>query len=99
MRVRMPMEYASRDELLACLKHVTEKAGNGRLMTPELMGTLVDHAAGNYRVLMTMAGEMLDAAVQREAKHIDEKLYFDVFATPAERATAPKPKVTSARAR
>lgn len=92
MRVRLAMEYASRDELLACLKYVTEQAGNPRLMTAELMGTLVDHAAGNYRVMMTMAGEMLDAAVQREAKHLDEKLYFDVFASPAERATTPKPK-------
>lgn len=99
MRIRLAMDYASRDELLACLKHVIEQAGNARLMTPELMATLVDHAAGNYRVLMTMAGEMLDAAVQREAKHIDEKLYFDVFATPAERATPAKPKVAAARAR
>lgn len=99
IRVRLPMEYATRDELLACLKHVTEKAGNARLMTPELMATLVDHAAGNYRVLMTMAGEMLDAAVQREAKHLDEKLYFDVFATPAERATAPKAKVAASAKR
>lgn len=98
MRVRLTMEYASRDDLLACIKHVTEKAGNPRLMTPELMGTLVDHAAGNYRVLMTMAGEMLDAALQREAKHLDEKLYFDVFASPAERANAPKPKAPTARA-
>jgi general secretion pathway protein A len=95
IRVRLPMEYATRDELLACLKHVTEKAGNGRLMTAELMATLVDHAAGNYRVLMTMAGEMLDAAVQREAKHLDEKLYFDVFAKPAERASAPKGKAAT----
>lgn len=99
MRVRLGMEYASREELLACLKHAVEQAGNPRLMTPELMTTLVEHAAGNYRVLMTMAGEMLDAAVQREAKHIDEKLYFDVFATPAERATTPKPKAATARAR
>ena len=99
IRVRLPMEYATRDELLACLKHVTEKAGNARLMTPELMATLVDHAAGNYRVLMTMAGEMLDAAVQREAKHLDEKLYFDVFASPAQRANAPKPKAAAAAKR
>jgi hypothetical protein len=89
------MEYATRDELLACLKHAMEKAGNARLMTAELMATLVDHAAGNYRVLMTMAGEMLDCAVQREAKHLDEKLYFDVFATPAERASSPKPKAAA----
>jgi type II secretory pathway predicted ATPase ExeA len=97
IRVRLPMEYATRDELLACLEHVIDKAGNARLMTTELMATLVEHAAGNYRVLMTMAGEMLDAAVQREAKHLDEKLYFDVFATPA--ANAPKPKVAASAKR
>jgi hypothetical protein len=31
---------------------------------------------------MTMANELLDAAVQRDAKQIDEKLYLEVFAVP-----------------
>jgi len=55
------------------------KAGNHKLMTPQLIDTLVEHSAGNYRVLMTMAGELLMAAVVREANQIDEKLYFEVF--------------------
>jgi type II secretory pathway predicted ATPase ExeA len=92
IRVRLAMDYASRDELLACLRQAMDKAGNVRLMTTELMATLVDHASGNYRVLMTMAGELLSAAVQREAKHIDEKLYFEVFAIPADRGSNQKPK-------
>jgi hypothetical protein len=52
-------------------------------MTPELMTTLTEHAAGNYRILMTMAGELLDAGIQREVSQLDEKLYLEVFAVPA----------------
>jgi hypothetical protein len=31
---------------------------------------------------MTMAGELLDAGMQRDLKQLDEKLYLDVFAAP-----------------
>ncbi len=31
---------------------------------------------------MTMAAELLDAAVQRELQQLDEKLYLEVFAVP-----------------
>ncbi len=43
------LDYASRDELLACLEHRLDAAGNPSLMTTELKATLADHAAGNYR--------------------------------------------------
>ena len=52
-------------------------------MSPELMKTLAEHAAGNYRILMTMAGELLDTAAQRDLRQLDEKLYLEVFAVPA----------------
>ena len=45
-------------------------AGNKSLMTPELVDTLCDHAAGNYRVLTTMAGELLAAAAERECTQL-----------------------------
>jgi hypothetical protein len=45
------------------------------------MTTLCDHALGNYRVLTTMAAELLAAAAEREADVLDEKLYFEVFAS------------------
>ena len=54
-------------------------------MTQPLRQTLCDHAAGNYRILTTMAAELLAAAAQRELPVLDEKLYLDVF------APAPKP--------
>ena len=51
-------------------------------MTPALRHTLCDHAAGNYRILTTMAAELLAAATQRELPQLDEKLYLEVFAQP-----------------
>jgi type II secretory pathway predicted ATPase ExeA len=82
IRIRLLMEYASREELLACLEHLLETAGNRKLMTPELMHTLCDHALGNYRMMTTLAAELLAAAAQREATQLDEKLYLEVFAAP-----------------
>jgi len=79
IRARLIMEYAGRDELMACLKHLQVTAGNASLMTPELMKTLCDHALGNYRVLVTMAAELLAAAAQQEINQLDEKLYLNVF--------------------
>jgi len=81
IRTRLVMEYADRNELMICLKHLLATAGNASLMTPELMQTLCDHAAGNYRVLTSMAAELLASAAQQEITQLDEKLYLEVFAT------------------
>jgi len=83
IRVRLHLEYASREELMACLNHLQSSAGNASLMTPQLCQTLCDHAVGNYRVLTTMAGELLATAAQRELTQLDEKLYLELFGTPA----------------
>lgn len=79
MRTRLAMEYADRDELMACLKHLLATAGSASLMTPELMQTLCDHACGNYRVLSAMAAELLASAAQQELTQLDEKLYLSLF--------------------
>ena len=83
IRTRLATEFASRDELLACLDHLTAGAGNASLITPQLRHTLCDHAAGNYRILTTMAAELLAAAAQRDLPQLDEKLYMEVFAPPS----------------
>ena len=44
---RLTFDYAARDELVACLDHLLEAAGNPALMTQVLKDTLIDHAAGN----------------------------------------------------
>ena len=45
-------------------------------MTPQLRHTLCDHAAGNYRILTTLAAELLAAAAQKNLPVLDEKLYL-----------------------
>lgn len=79
IRTRLQTEPASRDELLTLLRHALSKAGNATLMTAQLMDTLVDHAAGNYRVLMTMGADLLAQGVAREVEQLDEKLYLEVY--------------------
>ena len=95
IRPRLVLDYASREDLLACLRHLVDTAGNAKLMTAELMGTLCDHAAGNYRLLTTMAAELLAAAADREAVVLDEKLYLEVFAPSP--AKTRKPQAVAAR--
>jgi type II secretory pathway predicted ATPase ExeA len=79
MRARLHMEYAAPDELMVCLLHLLKSAGNATLMTPELVAALCDHACGNHRVMVSMAGDLLAAAAQREATRLDEKLFLEVF--------------------
>ncbi len=79
---QMFVDFASREELLACLDHLLAGAGNASLMTQQLRHTLCDHAAGNYRILTTMAAELLAAAAQRDLPVLNEKLYLVVFAQP-----------------
>ena len=89
IRRRLILDYASRDELLACLDHLLAAAGNPALMTSELRVTLADHAAGNYRVLMNLGDELLAVAAERELARLDEKLFLDVFAQTPKTKVAP----------
>lgn len=81
MRVRLALERATPEELQESLLHALHKAGAPKLMTPELIATLSDHAQGNPRALMNLAGELLALAAQREARQIDEKLFFEIIAS------------------
>jgi type II secretory pathway predicted ATPase ExeA len=87
IRCRLALESASIEELQACLDHLLAAAGNASLMTVPLRQTLCEHAAGNYRILMNLAGELLAQAAQRELPQIDEKLYLETYtATQSRRA-------------
>jgi type II secretory pathway predicted ATPase ExeA len=93
MRVRPALDRVSPEELRELLQHALAKAGAPKLMTPELVAALADHAQGNLRALMNMGGELLTLAAQREARQIDEQLFFETFAAPA----AAPPKVAARR--
>lgn len=82
IRIRLNTERASVEELLNCLQHLLTSAGNGGLMSRELMQTVCEHAMGNYRVLCMMAGELLATAAQQEKTQLDEKMYLECFAVP-----------------
>lgn len=98
IRTRLVMDYAAREQLRDLLMHALTQAGNRKLMTDELMDTLIEHAAGNCRTLMTMAGELLMAGVAKEAAQLDEKLYFEVYPPPSNRREA-KAAMTAGRRR
>ena len=80
IRSRLRAEALPPAQLLACVNHVIKMAGNPKLMTPGLLQALCEHAAGNLRLLMNMANDLLAAACQQEREQLDEKLYFEVFA-------------------
>jgi type II secretory pathway predicted ATPase ExeA len=80
IRSRLRAEALPPAQLLACMNHVIKMAGNPKLMTTGLLQALCEHAAGNLRLLMNMANDLLAAACQQEREQLDEKLYFEVFA-------------------
>jgi general secretion pathway protein A len=86
IRVRLNLDYLTPKELLDWLRHATDHAGNPNLMTPELMTTLAEHAAGNLRVISIMGNELLALAARRELRQLDQKLYLDAY------AQQPRPK-------
>jgi type II secretory pathway predicted ATPase ExeA len=79
IRVRLTLDYLQPQQLHEALRHALTEAGNPHLLTPEVMTTLTQHAAGNLRVLTTMANDLLATAARRELAQIDQKLYFELF--------------------
>jgi general secretion pathway protein A len=79
MRSRLRTEALPPQQLLGCLNHLLKMAGNPQLLSPGLLQTLCEHAAGNLRLLMNLANDLLAAASRQEREQLDEKLYFEVF--------------------
>lgn len=79
IRIRLTLQPLSAEDLRATLKHLITVAGNSSLMSADLISTLSEHTAGNLRMLMSLSGELLAAAAQKELPQLDEKLYFEVF--------------------
>lgn len=79
IRSRLRAQTLTPKELAQHLSHLLQAAGNPKLLSPSLCSTLCEHAAGNLRLLMNMANDLLSTAVQREVETIDEKLFFEVI--------------------
>lgn len=82
LRPRLVLDAAQPAELASFLRHALEQAGAARLMTADLIETLCEHAAGNYRVLCALCSELLAAACDRELKQLDEKLFLELTSAP-----------------
>lgn len=78
-RTRMLFEPYDRQDLLEFLDHLLEHAGNPALITDQLSEIMVDHCAGNLRMLAGMGATLLIEAARQQAKKLDEKLYLEVF--------------------
>lgn len=79
MQVRQFLQPYDRHDLLNYLDHTLTQAAAPHLMSQTLKETLVDHAAGNLRLLNTMAAELLTTGAQRQLKQLDEKLFLQTF--------------------
>lgn len=82
IKTRLVMEPWSKTQLIHLLKDAIEQAGNPTLLTEGLIETLAEHAAGTPRVMMNLAAECLAIAVLKEARQLDEGLFFELFPPP-----------------
>ena len=79
IRTRLMLEAYTKQELLFFLEEGCRRAGNAKLLTDGLQHTLVEHSAGNPRILMTIAGEVLALGMKKEVSVLDEALYLDLY--------------------
>lgn len=79
IKLRMTLEPYDRTILLDYLEHSLVQAGAPHLMSAELMETLVDHSAGNLRILNNMAAELLVRGAKDEVTQLSEKLFLEAF--------------------
>jgi type II secretory pathway predicted ATPase ExeA len=92
-RTRLLFEPYDRSDLLEFLDHLIDHAGSPALVTDALREVMVDHCAGNLRILVGIGAELLDEAARRGAKQLDDKLYLEVFdRRPSTRKRQPRAK-------
>ena len=83
IRTRLNLEPFTKQDLLSMLRECTDRAGNPNFMTEELQSTIAEHSAGNPRIMMALAGEILALGMQKELRVLDESLYFSIYGGPS----------------
>ncbi len=79
IRFRRILSPYDKKELRKYLDYCLEQSGAPQLMTKPLMAALVEHCAGNLRLLNVMAAELLTVAAQRELPQLDEQLFLELY--------------------
>lgn len=79
IQTRLFIEPYEKKVMMDYLDHTLTQAGALHLMNKELKYTLVEHSAGNLRMLNSMAAELLVNGAQKDLPVLDEKLFIEVF--------------------
>ncbi len=79
IRVRHHLDKRPPEEMAHILTEILAAAGAESLLTPGLIRTLAEHAMGNLRAMMMLGHELLSAGAQRQARQLDEDLFFEIF--------------------
>jgi len=79
IRFRRMLSPYDKQELRNYLEYSLEQAGAPQLMTKPLVATLVEHSAGNLRLLNVMAAELLTVGAQKELAQLDEQLFLELY--------------------
>lgn len=79
IRRRLLLDEAPRDEMLACLEHLLDNAGNANLITTDAKVAIAEHSAGNYRSMMTHCDELFAAMLDADKTTIDGDLFFELY--------------------
>ena len=89
IRTRIQTESLPKDHLNDQLTEVLAKAGNPTLMTKDLKKTLIDHAGRNWRVLTTMAREILVETIAKQQTQMTEDIFFELYRSTKTKKTDP----------
>jgi type II secretory pathway predicted ATPase ExeA len=79
IRFRRMLSPYDKKELRSYLEYALEQAGAPQLMTKPLISALVEHSAGNLRLLNVMAAELLTVGAQKELAQLDEQLFLELY--------------------
>ena len=79
IRTRQHLDKRPPEEMAALLREILTQAGNAALMTEKLIQTVAEHGMGNARAMMMIGNELLEVAAQKDARQLDEDLFFEVF--------------------
>ncbi len=85
VRSRLVLQALEPKPLRELLDHLLDKAGAPDLLTTDLKAALVEHAAGNPRVMTGLGAELLELGVQNNLHQLDDQLFFEHVAPPARR--------------
>jgi general secretion pathway protein A len=66
-------------ELKKMLEHALTAAGTPKLMTAELIDTVIAHSAGNPSTMMNTCDDLLSQAIVTDGSKLDEKLFLELY--------------------